>query len=192
MIRFVTDFADAGLVVPIAGTILVLLLLLRETRSALLWSLAVGPVLAGSLALKLSLAGCAPPSPFAVLRSPSGHTAAAVVVYGGLAAILGGGVMLTVAQSLGVAGLIGTSRVLLAAHTPYEAVVGGGVGLVGAMCLALAWRPIPRSERRRALAILVPVVVCALVGALHGTHWSAESLIHHPVWRFWPLNACGG
>jgi len=187
----VTDFADSGVVVPIAAAVFALLLVLGLIRNAVVWALAVGTILGTMVLLKLTLSNCMPPSPLAPWHSPSGHTASAAMVYGGLAAVLGWGVFPTFAQSLAVAGLIGTSRFLLAMHSVPEAALGGGIGLFGATVLATSWRAPERRQQRRALAILVPLVVVVLACLLHGVHWQAEQAIRRASSRFWPLQACG-
>jgi membrane-associated phospholipid phosphatase len=204
----VTDFADGGTVLPVAAAILAVLLAYGERRQALTWALAVGLVLGVILALKFSLTGCLPPSPLACVRSPSGHTASAAVVYGGLATVLRRAppppalppvptpmlqaVLPTLALSLVVAGVIGGTRVLLRAHTPPEALLGGGIGVLGAGCLAAAWPRAMRPELLAGRAVVVSAVVAVLVVALHGGHWSAEQLIRRTAPWFWPLRPCGG
>ena len=192
LIAFVTDFADSAIIVPIAAAVLVLLLGFRETRRALFWAIVVGAVMGTVVVLKLTFAGCVPPSPLAAFRSPSGHTASAVMVYGGLATILGFGMVPAIVQSLVVAGLIGASRLLLAVHSLPEAIIGGGIGLIGTIALAGYWPAGERPERRRAFAIVAPLVVISLAVALHGTHWPSEQIIRRASSRFWPLQACSG
>jgi len=105
----------------------------------------VGATFALMLTLKLVAYACAPP----VLRSPSGHTAAAAIILGGLAVALGAGrdraVLLAAAAG---AALIGASRLLLDVHTAPEVALGGLVGIAGALGLSrLAGPPASRLAR---------------------------------------------
>ena len=177
---------------PVAAAILLLLVSLGETRNALLWAVAVGGVLATILVLKLTFAGCWPPSPFAWWRSPSGHTSSAAMVYGGVAAVVGLGVVATFAQSVAVALLIGMSRIMLGNHSPSEAILGGMIGVLGATTFAALSRPAPRRAGRRGLVLLTAAAVLVLAFLLHGHHLESERLIDELSWRYWPLRACTG
>ena len=86
--NFLTDFADQAVVLPVAGAVLVLLLATGWRRGALAWAGCVSGVLAVMLALKLVTLACGWRVPWTGLYSPSGHTAASAVVYGGLLALL--------------------------------------------------------------------------------------------------------
>src|SRR4051794_32189680 len=86
---FFTDFADLGLVLPLAVLVALSLAAVRWRREALAWSVAVAGTLAAMLALKLAV--FAYPGHLAgAVRNPSGHTAAGIVVYAGLLALFGG------------------------------------------------------------------------------------------------------
>src|ERR1700694_3781969 len=86
---FLTDFADAGVVVPVCAITALLLLLLRKPRIAFAWVAATGFVWAAMALLKLGGYACESlscgGSLFRVsLVSPSGHVAASAAAYGGL------------------------------------------------------------------------------------------------------------
>src|SRR5918997_4183426 len=87
--RFLTDFADLGLVLPLAALVALALAAVGWRREALAWSVAVAGTLAAVLALKL-LALAYSGQLGTALRSPSGHTAAGTVVYAGLLTLLAG------------------------------------------------------------------------------------------------------
>ena len=141
-------------------------------RGALAWGLAVGATLALMLALKLVAFACGPP----LLRSPSGHTAAAAVVLGGLAVVLGrrgrGRAALLVGAFAGV--LIGVSRLVLRVHTAPEVALGALVGMAGAFALSRLAGPAPRGLSLGWLAAVTVVVVVLF----HGFHLDAEPRIH--------------
>ncbi len=174
---FLTDFADLGLVLPLAALVALSLAAVGWRREALAWSAAVAGTLAAMLALKL-LVLALPGHLGAGMRSPSGHTAAGTVLYAGLLALLAGrrpGARAGIALLAGVAMalLFGATRLAVGRHTLPEVLVGGAVGLAGA--LASAWLAGPRRPGARApgLAVVAAVALLAVV-ALHGQRLHAE------------------
>jgi membrane-associated phospholipid phosphatase len=159
-------------ILPLVLAIGCTLAALGWVRGALAWVLAVGATLALMLSLKLVAFACGPP----VLRSPSGHTAAAAVVLGGLAVVLGRGRhgrAALLAAGLGCV-LIGISRLVLGVHTAPEVALGGTVGVAGAWALRwLAGTP-PRGLRLGWLA----AVAVAVAVLFHDWHLDAEPRIH--------------
>jgi hypothetical protein len=120
------------------------------------------------------------------VHSPSGHTAAAAVVYGGLIALLlphsRGSAIATALVILACAAVIGTSRLLLQMHTLPDVLVGGGVGWISAVLLVrLAGRPPPNwpptgwPRRYLAWALLASLVGVSV--AAHGHRLQLEALI---------------
>lgn len=189
--RFITDFGDPGVLAPIAILIFVLLLIGGQRRTALAWLMLLGGGLGLIVVLKLSLADCHPPSLWAAIRTPSGHTASATLIYGGLFALLGAGVGLTVLAAAGVAMLIGLTRLILHAHLAGEAIVGGGIGVLGTGLLAVA---VPYLGRRGIAAnpfgLNLLVIALALALALHGVHWRLEPKIRYVSHHYWPFRVC--
>ncbi len=161
------------MILPLVFAIGCTLAALGWVRGALAWALAVGATLALMLSLKLVAFACGPPE----LRSPSGHTAAAAVVLGGLAVVLGrsGRHGRAVLLAAGVGGvLIGISRLVLGVHTAPEVALGGTVGVAGALALGrLAGAP-PRGLQLGWLA----AVSVAVIVLFHGWHLDAEPRIH--------------
>jgi membrane-associated phospholipid phosphatase len=188
LLSFITDFADSGTMIPIAIAVVMLLVAFGEFRKALLWCLIVGAVLSIVVVLKLTFAECTPPSPLAAIHSPSGHTVSAVLIYGGLPALLGLGLLSTLALSLLIGAVIGASRVLLHNHSIPEVIIGAGLGLVGTALLAKFWRPAKRHGNHPKL---IALAMLALALILHGTHWRTEQVIRHASIHLWPLHACG-
>ena len=186
---FLTDFADQAVLLPLALVTGVLLALGGWRRGALAWGVAVAGTLVLMLALKLGFAACTADSVDTVLRSPSGHTAAAAVIYGGLFGLLlrcrGRG---TFAIAVGIALLIGLTRVWLDAHTPAESLLGGLVGSAGAVALVLLAGAPPRELRHtRLIAGAVAIVILA-----HGFHLQAEARIRELGQNFaWLVPFCG-
>jgi membrane-associated phospholipid phosphatase len=169
---FLTDFADQAVVLPLIATVALMLIVLGWRRGALAWLGAVGVSFAAVLALKLVCLTCGPALGLTGLRSPSGHTAAAAVIAGGIAVVLGKGRWQVVAIAGLAALLIGVTRVVLGLHTPGEVAAGGALGVLGMFGFAvLAGRPPPLRLR----FLFAAVVGLALL--LHGQHLNAETRI---------------
>lgn len=175
-LQWLTDFGDQAVVLPVACAVAIFLAASRWWHGVRVWLLAMVAVLATMLVLKLMFGACGWEAPLARINSPSGHTASAAVLYGGLGALLvrrldvaGTGLL-----ALALAILFGTTRVLLDDHTISEVVVGGAVGIAGTVMLRRLMGPPP--ERLRRSGLLVVVLVTAW--AVHGRHLPAEQKIH--------------
>jgi len=169
---YLTDFADEAVVLPLIATVALMLAVLGWRRGALAWLGAVGVCFAGVVVLKLICITCGPALGLSGLRSPSGHTAAAAVIAGGIAVALGQG-RRQVAAIAGLAALlIGVTRVVLGLHTPMEVALGGTLGVLGMLGFAwLAGKP----PALRLRFLFAAIVVVALL--LHGQHLDAETRI---------------
>src|SRR5271165_5092067 len=167
-----TDFADQAVVLPLIAAVALVFGVLGWRRGALAWLGAVGLSFAAVLLLKLVFATCGPAFDLVSLRSPSGHTAAAAVIAGGIAVALGWGRGAVMAVAGLAALLIGVTRIALGLHTPAEVVLGGALGMLGVLGFALlAGRP----PALRLRWLFATVVVVALL--LHGQHLNAETRI---------------
>jgi len=189
---FLTDFADQAVALPLAATVLIVLLAMGWRRGALAWATCVGGVLGLMLVLKLITFACIWRAPWMGITSPSGHTATAAVVYGGLLALLvPPGVRGTLVAALagGVFALIfGLTRLALEVHTVADVIIGALVGVAGAMLLRhLAGdRPTRLSSPRIALA------ACVVMLLFHGHRLEAETRIRYLALDLWPLSLCRG
>ncbi len=190
----VSDFADQAVILPLAIGIGLLLALSGWRRGTLAWAATIGGTLAVIVLLKLRFFGCAPLLDAEVRGNPSGHTAAAAAVYGGLAGLVvrvvrddriwSIGVALLVAAVL--AAIIGQSRLLLDRHTMPEVLSGGAIGMAGATAfIALAGSPVRQLRIGR---ILVAGVVG--IALLHGARLSAEGTIQSLAAHLWPTSQC--
>jgi membrane-associated phospholipid phosphatase len=188
---FLTDFADEAVVLPLALVIALVLGLTGWARGTTVWLIAVAGTLGTMLALKILFGACGPAQFGGVISSPSGHTAAAAILYGGLLGLLvrrcGGGIGLALLPAPVVVVLIGVSRVELGAHTVPEVVIGAVVGLAGVLgVLVLAGPPPRRVWPSRLLGPALFVMVL-----LHGYHLQAEEQIRRQSARFvWLTAAC--
>jgi membrane-associated phospholipid phosphatase len=170
--RILTDFTDQAVVLPLIATIGLMLGVLGWRRGALVWLVSAGCSFASVLVLKLVFATCGPALGLAGLRSPSGHTAAAAVIAGGIAVTVGWGRGYVAGVALLAALLIGVTRVALGLHTAAEAALGGALGVLGVLGFALlAGRP-PTLRLRWLFAAMVAVALL-----LHGLHLDVEQQI---------------
>lgn len=172
------------MLLPFAALVALAFLARGWRRGAAVWLLAVAATLATMLVLKLAAIGCG------TGLSPSGHTAAATAIYGGLTMLLLRRALAPVPAlllgALPAALLIGASRVALGLHAPVEVAAGALVGLSGAALLLLAGPP-PRGRRAGVGAALLAIPLLAL---LHGRQADAEPRIAWLAHHLWPFSAC--
>ncbi len=190
LLTFVTDFADQAVVLPLIACVALVLWASGWHRGAIVWCVGTGATLAVMLALKLGMQACGPALFGPTMDSPSGHTAAAGAVYGSIFAFingrLGGPSSRRSVIVLAVVTLIGTSRVMLGAHSWPEACLGGIVGVVAAEAiLRIAGEP---TSRQPVLLSALPLLLVPLL--LHGVHLGAEGAIREMPLDFWPFTLC--
>ncbi len=193
--NFLTDFADQAVVLPVAAAVLLGLLALGWRRGALAWGLSVVGVLSVMLGLKLAAFACGGllgldgPGDWSLV-SPSGHTAASAVVYGGLLSLLApaspAGTALAVLGGGAVALCIGLTRLALHAHTLADVLVGAVVGVAGAA--AMRWMAGPRPVRLSQPRLLL--LACVVMLLFHGHRVEAEMRIRWLALDVWPLSLC--
>ncbi|WP_160937945.1 phosphatase PAP2 family protein [Teichococcus coralli] len=177
--QFLTDFADQAVVLPATLALMLTLMATDWRRGALCWGLVVTATL--GLMLVLKLAAYVWPAAFAGwgLHSPSGHVAAAAILYGGLAALLLERRALALLIACGIALVIAMTRLLLRHHSLPEVAVGGLVGLAGVVVLLRLTPPAPRTVSRVALAM----AVLSVAVLMHGERLHAEPAIRHTAER---------
>lgn len=187
---FVTDFADEAVVIPGAFCVAVVLAMVGWLRGAAVWVAGLSATLALVLLLKLTFMACGHRLDMTI-ESPSGHAAAAGVFYGTLLALAVRRYRPSMAVQLGcvlvVVLVVGTSRLVLGAHTLAEVCVGGAVGTLGAAWIlwTIGQPPMPHG---RISGLLLPVL--ALLCVLHGLRMPAEAAIRAVALELWPLSAC--
>lgn len=191
MIRHVTDFADQAVILPVVALAFLALLATGWWRAALAWACVVPGTLFVVLAGKMITSSCQLPRIDTwSLHNPSGHTASAALVYGGLAALLipfGRPRLMAVLWPAAAAVVIGFSRLALGMHTSADVLVGGAIGIAGASLLVLLAGPRPEMLHRR-LAVLAALAVIMVL--FHGRHVYAETWIGHHAARLWPFAWC--
>jgi membrane-associated phospholipid phosphatase len=187
-VRYLTDFADEAVILPMVLAVALTLAIQGWRRGALTWLLVVMSTFLATLVFKLVFLGCWPVFGPMDIRSPSGHVAASTVVAGGLAVLLSKRRISILPAALLAAIVIGISRIILGMHSLPEVIVGALIGLAGAAALLrFAGLPPPL----RVAPLLAVVVVVAAI--FHGMHLPAEAAIRHTAFsaaKFIP--ACRG
>jgi membrane-associated phospholipid phosphatase len=190
MLHFLTAFADQAVLLPLAACVAIGFAVSGWRQGAIGWAAAVAGTLAVMLVLKLALIPCGRLLPLTSLRSPSGHTAGAAVVYGSLLAIWirhrSGTAIWTAPVALFFVLLIGATRLALGFHSPIEVLIGGTVGLLGAILAVMLAGPPPARFRFRVLALPMLVVVVIF----HGLRLPAEAEIARLSFTIWPFSTC--
>jgi membrane-associated phospholipid phosphatase len=184
--RFLTDFGDTAVTVPLAVLVAGLLFAAKEPRLATGWVLVIAGCTGLTGGLKLLFTVCAHPAVESRMLSPSGHTAMSIAVYGGIAAIAGHALRgparaaLTAGAAVFTIG-IALSRTIVGHHTPIEVAIGLliGIAALGAMIVLVGRHPPERLPLRWLFAGAVVVFVL-----FHGTRWPAERAIHRFAWWF--------
>jgi membrane-associated phospholipid phosphatase len=177
-VRYLTDFADQAVILPLVLAVAVALAVQGWRRGALVWLMVVAGVFFATLAFKLMFLACSPLFGPIDVHSPSGHVAAATVVTGGLAAMFTRRRASILPAAVLAAIVIGLSRLVLGMHSLPEVIVGAMIGLAGAVALLRLSGPAPRL--RIAPLVLVVVVVATM---FHGLHLPAEAAIRHTAFR---------
>jgi membrane-associated phospholipid phosphatase len=195
LLHFITKFGDQVVVLPFVVLVAVALAAAGARRETLYWCVAIFIALFGALVAKLVFLPCGHLFPALNLRSPSGHTTAAIAAYGGFA-------MLWVKFSkdprmrlafavAAVAGCIGiaASRVLIQVHTMPEVFLGGLIGLSAPVFLYRV-KP-PEGEPTPQPTLLLLIVPFALVLFMGGTALPIEDTIGHAArWVAAMLGVC--
>jgi len=171
---FVTDLADQAVVLPLIGVIALALAIQGWTRGAMCWLAATAATFGLMLILKLVFLGCGGSLGFTRIQSPSGHAASAALVVGGLAARFIPSIPLTLIAATCGAVTVGYTRVALGFHSIDETVLGGMIGVAGAVALCRMAGP-PPPGRFLPLAIMM----IAVLVAFHGRRLPAEPTIRH-------------
>jgi membrane-associated phospholipid phosphatase len=179
-----TDFGDAALLLPLAVAIALWLLARRPLTAAIGWLAALGLCMGGTALLKIYFLAC----PLGDFASPSGHVSFSVLVYGGLAVILGAAASTTrrslviaavIAAATGLIIAIALSRLILGAHSPAEAAGGLAIGAGSLILFARAYLPCPPASVPLRPLVLAMILLVAL---FHGRQLHAEALFRAIGW----------
>ena len=191
MITSFTNFADQGVILPMTVLIGLALWLAGWHRAAIAWACVVPLTLGAVLIGKMTVVACGFALPHGLrLQSPSGHTASAAVVYGGLfslAAPVRRRRVLVLWCALAAAAMFGASRLYLQLHTLSDVMVGGTIGVAGAAVLARFAGKRPARLRHPGL-IAASLVICLFL--IHGTQVRAEQWVSSQGPQLWPFTMC--
>jgi membrane-associated phospholipid phosphatase len=176
--KFLTDFGDSAVLLPLSAVVLVWLLATRSVNAAIWWVgvlVVFGAVIGG---LKMLFFAC---PPAVDVRSPSGHTGFSMLVYGGIAAIIATqrrSVWMRVAiMSAAVVLVVGIaiSRVILHMHSRTETLIGFLIGVAAVGVFVFGYRPTTTNGRLMAPLLFAVVLTAAL---FHGARLNAETNLH--------------
>lgn len=187
-VHFVTNLGDQAVIIPLMLAVGLVLMLAGWWRGAAAWFLVVPATLGAVLFAKMSTKACQGLIPPVELYSPSGHTAAAAIVYGGVLALaLGGRFLVPALCAASVALAVGLTRVALNVHTVADVIAGGLLGTAGVVVLAHLAGPRPALRRGWAM---VAAAMLLVVGTFHGRHVYAEGAIGDLARSIWPFRIC--
>jgi membrane-associated phospholipid phosphatase len=190
LMQFLTDFGDQAMILPLAVIIAFAWAASGWRRGTIAWCLVVPGTLGVVLVAKLAVFACAGMLPAWDLNSPSGHTASAAVVYGGVVVLLAPRRWQRVSvwcAPIVIAVVIGITRVGLRQHTIADTIAGGLIGVAGAWLLVRVAGPRPRLSPH-AFAVLGAALATAIM--FHGTRLNAEYRILEVSRIVWPLTLC--
>lgn len=186
-----TNLADQVVLVPLATIVAIGFGLAGWYRGAAIWAATFVATMSAMGLLKLFFMTCGMGEMMVPgLRSPSGHTAGAAVVYGGLFALvvrlLTGTVHWTTLCAGLVGAMFGTTRLVLGVHTDVEVLVGACVGVGGALAM-VHLSGVPPHPLRFGRTFAVGLVALPL---LYGIHLPAEAMVAALASRLSLLMAC--
>jgi len=175
VVQWFSDFADQAIILPLSAVVAIMLGFQRHWRAAAAWVVAVGAVLSVMLVLKLLAGACGWQHPNIDIESPSGHTASAAMVYGGLFVLFGKSaakLWKSITFTTIVAALFGISRVILHDHSPPEVLVGAIVGIAGTVILYFA-----RGTDINRISLPLIASFALIFCVAHGTRLPAEKQV---------------
>lgn len=143
-LRWITDFGDTGVVLPLAILVTCLIWYAESVRAAWLFSRTVLGCFIVMTVLKVLFLSCGHYLHWGI-ASPSGHASMSAVFYGSLAAVLWVQVAprwraLVPLAAITLIVAVAVSRVLLHDHTPQEVLLGLSVGSASALLFAWSYR----------------------------------------------------
>lgn len=175
-----TNFGDGGIVGALVVLLAAFLATAGERKAALAVVAAAALVGGGIAAFKITLySRCAQDALWLGLRSPSGHSAMAVVGYGLLTGAVASSLRGRMRYGLYVGallwvGAIAASRVLLHYHSLGDVLAGL---LLGTVATAAVWRHVMTGRRIEGRWALFAALAFVVLGAAYGHPLPAEALI---------------
>lgn len=176
--RYITDFGDSSLTMPLAAGLALLLWRAESARAALAVLRALAVCLVLTVTLKLMFMSCGGVWQ-AGMRSPSGHAGVSLTVYGTLGIVAGIRApdawrrpLVAVLGSL-VLG-IALTRLVIGAHNLAEVLTGLLIGKLALLNFLLCYRPLPQWKVSRRTLIGSGITALLCLALLHGQHWPGE------------------
>jgi membrane-associated phospholipid phosphatase len=162
IIKFISDFGDLAVLLPIAAAIQVWLLRASEARRpAAIWAISLLFCCGTTALLKIYFSAC----PYGGISSPSGHAALSVFVYGGLS-VVGARArrflkFVLPAAGVGLAVAILVTRVILGAHTIAEVMIGSAIGVMALVPFVetVIRHPVPSPTS----SLIIVIILIALI-----------------------------
>ena len=176
-LELLTDFGDTAVLLPLSLVFFIWLLATHRVATALTW-LGIAFVCNFVIgALKVYFLSCPAGD---MLRSPSGHTGFAIVVYGSITLVLVKAARQRWLRSLimvlgaGLVAVIALSRLVLRNHSPLEVLIGGVIGATSLIVFAVLYRP-GSSRPRHVLVLAAAALLVAFI--FHGEQVKAEGFL---------------
>jgi len=191
-LELLTDFGDTAVLLPLSLVFFIWLLATHRAATALTWLLIVVICNFVIVALKLYFLSCPAGD---ILRSPSGHTGLAILVYGSITLVLAASTRrrwlrgLVIVLGSGLVAAIAVSRLILGKHSPVEIAIGAAIGGVSLAAFVALYRP--GGGRRRSVVVLAVIALTVAV-IFHGEQVKAEGFLRYLGWRLGLAGeACG-
>jgi hypothetical protein len=176
-LKALTDFGDTAVVLPLALVFFFWLLATHRTATGLMWLLIAFACNIVVSALKLFLLSCPAGD---ILRSPSGHTGFAILVYGSITLALAASVrwrwLRAAIAALGTVLVLSIiiARLVVGDHSLAEIVIGCAIGGISLAAFSSLYRP----GTGRPGALMGLVFAAAAVGFIfHDQQVQTESFL---------------
>jgi membrane-associated phospholipid phosphatase len=190
----ITDLADQAVILPLTVGVALVFWASGWRRGAIAWISAIGASLVLIIILKLRYFACGDFVSEGSVDNPSGHTAAAAAVYGGLLSAVARSiwddknwaVFCAIASSAAIASVVGETRLTLDMHSIMEVMLGGAIGISGAASFALlSGAPSHAVQIGRVLAAAM-----LAMAVFYGSRLSSEAHIQSVANWIWPSAQC--
>jgi membrane-associated phospholipid phosphatase len=171
LLRWITDFGDSGVTLPLLALLIALLWFVESHRAAWLLGRALLVCVSVLMLLKLVFLSCG--HVFALgIESPSGHACLTAFCYGAIATVVWGQPrprlrFLAAALATFIIVSVAVTRVLLGAHTPQEVLVGSTAGLLTLALFVRSYLAIPHPViRMRQIALVLGTAFIVTYGTV--------------------------
>jgi membrane-associated phospholipid phosphatase len=176
--KYLTDFGDSAVLLPLSAAVFIWLLVMRPARSAAWWIGALIFCGAVTVVLKILFFACPPALD---ISSPSGHTSFSLLAYGGVAGIVAVERQspwertAIILSAIGLVASIGISRVVLGMHSEPEIIIGFAIGAAALAIFGFGYLRLGGSGRT-----ITPLLigVTLILTVFHGSKLNPENKLH--------------